>query len=512
MLKNIRIENFKSFQDTQTIELAPLTILAGINSAGKSSLIQALLLLKQSLETMPSVVLDFKGSSYLEQSLGDNFNSFIFGCPPVEEASLTYHLSFQYEEEEIADPTASDLFDEVDALLPYPMTDDGYHSLKADIVVTFAWGPFGHRGRPTVRMADMQIATFLNSPAKPLISIQIRPTSDGKYQIKPLKDRIDPRLKELNFQQAHLDGLNNFLPGSIHIEVEKGDRVEQNLPPAFARFFRVLLNLIRQDLTEHIYYLGSFRQPPEQIYASSQSIIDVVNPTGSNFAEILWRYRDEPVTFYHPRLPKSPLPLSDMVAWVLENILQLEQKVRVQPVGEREDILEVLVETLGKFPSNNGEQSERIQVPLSSVGLGYNQILPIVVQGLLTPPRDMVIYEQPEIHLHAGVQANLTAFFIGLIRSGRQVLVETHSSHMVDQLCLQIVRDREYKLEKNASVLFVHPPDKEHDSSRIEPVQIDPYGVIQNYPPNFLPDIVGIYEQIIAEGFKKHKGQPPKEI
>ena len=68
MLASLRVENFKSFRDTQIIELAPLTILAGINSSCKSSIIQALLLLKQSLESAPSVVLNPGNSTYLEQS------------------------------------------------------------------------------------------------------------------------------------------------------------------------------------------------------------------------------------------------------------------------------------------------------------------------------------------------------------------------------------------------------------------------------------------------------------
>jgi len=53
MLTGFRVQNFKAFQDTGSIDLAPLTLLSGVNSAGKSSLIQMLLLLKQTLESGP---------------------------------------------------------------------------------------------------------------------------------------------------------------------------------------------------------------------------------------------------------------------------------------------------------------------------------------------------------------------------------------------------------------------------------------------------------------------------
>ena len=49
MIKNIKLKNFKVFED-EDIELAPLTLITGINGMGKSSVIQSLLLLKQSYE------------------------------------------------------------------------------------------------------------------------------------------------------------------------------------------------------------------------------------------------------------------------------------------------------------------------------------------------------------------------------------------------------------------------------------------------------------------------------
>lgn len=574
MLSSIRVKNFKSFGDTTQIDLAPLTFLAGINSAGKSSIIQALLLLKQTLESEPTLALNPGRGALLEQSLGDKFNDFIFGCPPLEEAALTYHLAFEYDAETIADSSVRDLFDEIDALLPYSTVNGVSRSLTVWMTVTFAWGPFGHRGRPTVRVADLQITTILGLDAsqKPLIGVQIRPTGGGDYQIKLLLEDTDPSLQELNFQQVHLDGLANFLPGALLIDAAQPGLFERNVPPALARFFRSLLALIRQDLTENILYLGSFRKPPERFYSSGQSTANAVDPTGSNFAEVLWRFRDESVSFQYPKLPTDQLPLKAMTAWVLEEVLQLNQRVSVQSVGEREDILEVLVETSGLFPDpelllsveltsesnldgNNflpdlqqefrrknislsesglnvrpvgasrwlledpGHQQSYVvikegkklkvyqnhirRIPLSGVGLGYNQILPVVVQGLLTPPGSMVIYEQPEIHLHPDVQARLVQFFIGLARAGRQVLVETHSDHLVDYLCLGIAKDRSNWLHDNSQVYFVHPQDSQHASATIERVQIDLFGDIVNYPEGFLPDKAAFYEEKAQEALDK---------
>ena len=55
LLTRLRVGNVKAFSSLQNVELAPLTLIFGPNSAGKSTLIQSLLLLKQSLATATAV-------------------------------------------------------------------------------------------------------------------------------------------------------------------------------------------------------------------------------------------------------------------------------------------------------------------------------------------------------------------------------------------------------------------------------------------------------------------------
>ena len=61
MLTKIRLENFKSWRELD-IELAPITLLYGTNSSGKSSILQSLLLLMQSVEKATGNEIDFGGS------------------------------------------------------------------------------------------------------------------------------------------------------------------------------------------------------------------------------------------------------------------------------------------------------------------------------------------------------------------------------------------------------------------------------------------------------------------
>ena len=50
MLTNIRLRNFKAFKDTGDISIAPLTVLTGPNSSGKSAIIRAMMALRQTVE------------------------------------------------------------------------------------------------------------------------------------------------------------------------------------------------------------------------------------------------------------------------------------------------------------------------------------------------------------------------------------------------------------------------------------------------------------------------------
>ena len=59
MLNSVRITNFKAFGETQNIPLRPITLIYGPNSAGKSSIIQSILLIKQSMQTTANEEKDF---------------------------------------------------------------------------------------------------------------------------------------------------------------------------------------------------------------------------------------------------------------------------------------------------------------------------------------------------------------------------------------------------------------------------------------------------------------------
>jgi predicted ATPase len=77
---------------------------------------------------------------------------------------------------------------------------------------------------------------------------------------------------------------------------------------------------------------------------------------------------------------------------------------------------------------------------LGQLGFGLSQLWPILVACLASKPGDLVVVETPEAHLHPGAQHRLAALFVALTRRRRQVIVETHSEHIVAATCLAMKR------------------------------------------------------------------------
>ncbi|MET9555268.1 DUF3696 domain-containing protein [Streptomyces sp. NPDC006645] len=77
----------------------------------------------------------------------------------------------------------------------------------------------------------------------------------------------------------------------------------------------------------------------------------------------------------------------------------------------------------------------------TNMGFGFSYALPIIVAGLLTRPGDLLIVENPEAHLHPGGQSKLGRFLARVAGAGTQVIVETHSDHVLNGARLAVAEE-----------------------------------------------------------------------
>ena len=146
------------------------------------------------------------------------------------------------------------------------------------------------------------------------------------------------------------------------------------------------------------------------------------------------------------------------------------------------------------------------EVSLDAVGVGVSQLLPVLVLCLLSEPGSVILLEQPELHLHPALQQRLADFLIAIARSGRQLIVETHSEYMVSRLRRRIAEDPDDELLSISKVIFAER-DGQTGITTYRDVELSPYGDIDEWPQGFFDQAAAEEREIIRSGLKKRAGK-----
>ena len=154
----------------------------------------------------------------------------------------------------------------------------------------------------------------------------------------------------------------------------------------------------------------------------------------------------------------------------------LFDEISVRPLGKKET--EAFQLQVRKF----GSKSKGPRRNLIDVGYGVSQVLPVITDLLRPDPPAMSLLQQPEVHLHPSAQAALGSLFCELAGEGCQLVVETHSDHLLDRVCMD-VRDGNSKLKReNVSILYFERNDLD---VQIHSLQLDEQGQIVDAPPSY---------------------------
>lgn len=116
-------------------------------------------------------------------------------------------------------------------------------------------------------------------------------------------------------------------------------------------------------------------------------------------------------------------------------------------------------------------------------GFGYSYAFPIVVAGLLCScpcfPNMTLIIENPEAHLHPSAQSNMGKFLALLAGCGVQVIVETHSEHIIDGARLQMAQ------EKKTNYMRVHFFSYDKEGTSVKQIDVNQRGELTSWPKGF---------------------------
>jgi hypothetical protein len=247
-------------------------------------------------------------------------------------------------------------------------------------------------------------------------------------------------------------------------------------------------------------YLGPLRDEPRPLHdIGSGADPKDVGTRGEFTAAVLNLFGATSVDFVPPGNPSADIetrPLDEAVRLWLRHF-DIAERIETKEEGK-------LGHRLYVFPGGI-----RGKLDLTNVGVGVSQVLPIVVMALISEPGSVLLFEQPELHLHPRVQSQLADFFLGVIRTGRQCIVETHSEYLVNRLRRRVAEAPwESAIGDEILLYFV---SRNGSESSFQAIDINPYGAIPDWPEGFFDQGPAESESIVVASERKRAArQRPK--
>jgi len=262
-------------------------------------------------------------------------------------------------------------------------------------------------------------------------------------------------------------------------------------------------NTLSMYFSRSVKYLGPLRMEPQSIYSSrGQYDPNNVGLKGEFTAAVLHKNRDLVISYLSPVL--------------INGNLELHKKAKPLKVACQEwlSYLGVIEEFNTRDRGKLGYEllvkvnKEEKWQDLTHVGVGVSQVLPIILMFLLSEQDDVLIFEQPELHLHPQVQSRLCDLFIAMSQSDRQCLIETHSEYLINRLRLRIAQEKNERINNTSSLFFI---TKLNGCSEFSQIQINRFGSVIDWPKNFFDQTDREIENILYEAGKKKKKESGKK-
>ena len=247
-------------------------------------------------------------------------------------------------------------------------------------------------------------------------------------------------------------------------ETSAPEELRYLVPPAEAERVEALTRKLR-DLT----YITAGRMAPQETYELEDShTVRAVGPMGEHAVSVLHSARDE-AALEGLVISTSPPTLLRQVEARMRTFfpgctLDLQQTPRANAV------------TLGLRTSD----AEEFHRPVHT-GFGLTQTLPIVVAVLTARKGDVILIENPEVHLHPGAQSLIGQLLADVARVGVQVVMETHSDHVLNGVRRSVKAG--ILTPEQVAIHFFRP--RADDRPSVLTPTIDEFGSIDEWPDGF---------------------------
>lgn len=266
--------------------------------------------------------------------------------------------------------------------------------------------------------------------------------------------------------------INELEKGSVRIEGAKiNDAVvnTENLLPV--RSARERINRKFRSFLRRVSFVGPVRAHPLRYYASNSAMLDV-DPIGESVAQRLAHWRDSDKKKF---------------ASVKEALVELELATEIEAKRSLGEFYQLSVR-----PQVSGSAET-----IADVGFGVSQILPVIVNDVALGDAGVLAVNQPEVHLHPSSQALLGNYFASRCKS-RQYIIETHSEYLITRLRILVAKG---VIDSDDVAIFYVGGESSSDDPLISEVKIDDRGMLVDAPDDFFRTYVADTYELAMQGF-----------
>lgn len=396
-MEKITLKNYRCFRDEQSARLAPLTLLVGENSTGKTSFLALIRALwdvafaeaTPDFQELPYNLGSFRETAHNRGGRSKPVKTFTAGFEDTAAGneSFSFHAAF---EERAANPF------------------------------------------PTIRRIDGAE-----------VWLEARDLSNGQYQVQcgesegkdyPLAD-VELPIAKGEAALTPLFWLMSKYGDSINHEQDGGQ-----FNTLFSKLMSFHYGRVRP---ERPFANAPVRSRPRRTYDPSRPWAD---PEGENTPTYL-------ASLYHRDADEWQILKGELEKFGQSS--GLFDEIAVKSFGKSEGApFQLQIRKSDPKGRRKGPQRN-----LLDVGYGVSQALPLLTELLRADGPNMFLLQQPEVHLHPKAQAALGSLFCALAGPERQLIVETHSDYLIDRVRMDI-RDKRTSLKpEDVSILYFEPGD-----------------------------------------------------
>jgi predicted ATPase len=457
----LSIYNFKTIRKLIGLNFNSINIISGVNSAGKTSFIQFLLMLKQTLEVQsanPALIFD---GNWVK--LG-NFENLVY----KKDVNNSIGFELEFDKEHIKDKF-----------------NHAYGIENVVVKVNYKTQNSG--------LILNEIELKYESPQMPRKSHFMSFIRENKLY----KLNTDTSLFGNDFMSiignSGILNTTSFIPITFSTEVDNPDyrNIEgigllDDKPKKMtsialqATEIQDILNCIFSNIS----YLGPLRKEPQDFYDANIRNKFIGNK-GEYAAQFLEEEAGSVVEFYDIETKKlQQKTLSEAVKYWICDVFNLAKDIKAEKYKDS-----FIVKVINHYD---------VESTIRQVGFGISQVLPIIIEGLRMNKNGILILEQPEIHLHPKIQSMLFDFIYSMSLTGKKFVIETHSDHFITRMRRRVAEDNN-NLANKINLVFVEQREAEHLFRKLD---LDDMGTFDYFPNDFVEQSED-YDAIIMAQAKK---------